>query len=1105
MRTTLRGAALAAALLVTAAPVALAQETTGTIRGQVSNEAGANLPGADVVITHVPSGSVTRTRTNAGGEFNASGLRVGGPFTVTVTSPGLDPETITDLSLSAGQPLRLPVTVRSAAIVVTGTRVQRAYNLSTGPITALNAEAIKNVATVNRDIRDIVRRSPFATIDPTNSRTIEIAGQNGRLNRFSVDGVRFSDTFGLNNGGLPTNRGPVPIDVLEQVQIAVAPYDVAEGDFQGGSINAIVKTGSNAFHGSGFYTYTDDDLTGDRTKSRAVNLTFQSRNYGGYLTGPILKDKLFFTFAYEKLDEGRPIDIGGPGSPSPVPGLTDATIANVIGIAQSRYGFDAGEQFLTTSEGDEKAVGKLAWNITNGQTLTATYIYNNGSNQFQQNQSVSATSPSLGLSSNAYQLGEEVNAGVVQLNSQWNDRFSTEARVVYRDYKRGQTPFGGLGIAQFEVCTDPVNTVGGSLTQCSQGNAAAPGAARLFFGPDISRQANELRVKTWTGELVARLTLGEHAIKGYFQYQKQDVFNLFVQRATGDLQFDSLADFGAGRANRFRFGGAVGGLDPAATYNYGQFSFALQDSWTISDQLTVQLGGRYDLFGSAVAPVLNPFFTNRYGFTNQETYNGRGVFQPRFGFTFKPQQRVVVRGGAGLFAGGTPDVWLSNSFSQTGIQTNQIDITRVPVSAANPTGFNVPGLNPLTQGALVTAIGRAALDNVNGRTVDPLVLNYLQTNTAALATSPVNAIDRGFNIPSVWKVSLSGDYRANLGPLGDNWNLGVDLLFTETNAAADYVDLRLTQCTGTAPDGRPRYTSFGGNPATCAGGLAGTNQDLLLLTNTKGRAYVAVARFDKRFAFGLNVAGSYTFSDVRDRNGTTSATAGSQYANNQFVDPNRAAYGRSIYEIRDQFKFEVGYSHAFYKDYKSRVSFFGEHRSGRPYSLTLNDPTTSGGRSAVFGTVGSGSRYLAYVPNVSAIGADPRVVYDNAATFNALQAFVQSRGLKQGEITGKNTERSPSFFKIDLHVDQEIPAFVGPSRIRLFADVENFGNLLNKNWGQLRQVQFPQNAPIVNVACVASGANPCAQYRYSNFQNPNVVVQTLPSLWQLRIGARVEF
>ena len=496
----------AAATLAPAAtflvPVAAhAQETTSTIRGEVTAN-GAPVTNAQVTVTHVPSGTQSTSTTGDDGTFSASGLRVGGPYTISVTD-GTETREITEIFLQAGQPFRVPVdlTVEEATVVVTGVRGAR--QTSNGPITGLNRTDIEGVASINRDIRDLARRDPFTTIDPTNSRTVEIAGQNGRLNRFSVDGVQLSDDFGLNNGGLPTSRGPVPFDAIEQFAVRVAPFDVSEGDFQGGAINVVLRSGTNDFHGSAFYTFTNENLTGDQSRATPTNptgniaLDFRSEQYGGLIAGPVIPNRLFFMFAYERTNESDPFDDGvGPGFANQVPGITQAQIDNVSNIANTVYNYDTLGLLQNAVEQDEKFIAKFDLNINDDHRASLTLIRNVGTQQFQQN--TFTTSPfALGLQSNGYELAEEINTGVLQVNSRWSDVLSTEFRASYRDYNRDQTPFGGRDFGQFEVCLDAAS--GGVATTCT--------GSRIFFGPDISRQSNDLNTENFSADLTARYSI----------------------------------------------------------------------------------------------------------------------------------------------------------------------------------------------------------------------------------------------------------------------------------------------------------------------------------------------------------------------------------------------------------------------------------------------------------------------------------------------------------------------------------------------------------------------------------------------------------------------
>jgi len=1092
-----------------AAP-AYAQETTASVRGTVASDAGA-IAGANVTLTHEPSGTVFTTTSDANGTFSANGLRIGGPFTVLVEADGFEAAQVTDLNLQGGSPFRLPVVLQEqAAIVVTASALSGALETSTGPITTLGREEIEGVASINRDIRDLARRDPFTTIDLTNSRTIEIAGQNGRLNRFSVDGVQLSDDFGLNNGGLPTSRGPVPFDAIEQFSVKVAPYDVSEGDFQGGAINVLLRSGGNKFRGSAFYAYTDQSLTGTRSRGRDIDLEFDSKQYGGVLSGPIIKDKLFFMIAYEKTQESDPFDSGpvGQGFAQPITGVTEALVNTINTVAQNRYGYDTLGVIRNGIEEDEKLVVKLDWNVTDDHRLSATYIRNVGTQANQRNTSTSTTSPTLGLFSTGYELSEEVNSGVIQLNSTWSDKFSTEVRASYRDYNRGQIPYGAKTLGEISVCTDAISA--GSATSCTDG------VPRIFFGPDQFRHSNALNTDNLSIDVTARLDAGAHQFKALFGYTQTNVNNLFVPNTLGTFYFDSIADFQAGNAGRLIFQNAVPSLNPingAAIFGSSSFTFGLQDDWQVNDQLLLTIGARYDLFANEEKPPLNPNFVARHGFSNRSTFDGRGVLQPRVGFNYEASDRLIISGGVGVFAGGTPDVFLSNSFSNTGQRTNSVTIDR---------NTSLAGCNVSATVANAAAICAAALNNVPLTSIPSVVGQFLATNTAALANSPVNAIDPDLKIARQLRATLSADYEADLGPLGDGWLFGANFLYGNILQAYQWTDIRSIPI-GTLPDGRAR---FGNLPGT-----SGPNQDLLMTNSTRGRSYIAVARFAKEWDFGLGIEGSYTRSDVKDENAITSTTASSLYNNNVFGTPNAAAYGRSIYEIKDQWKFGVNFKREFFGDNETRLSLFGEYRSGRPYSLTTFDSTgtSSSARSVVFGTTGTGSRHLLYIPTLN----DPRVsfgdrvvngavVQTGAQAEAAFNALVTSLGLEgqRGKILPKNSQTSPDFFKIDLSFSQELPLFVGNAKLRLFADVENVLNIIDSDWGALRQVSFPYAAALANVQCLSvvtpNGPTPlanvntaptqsCLQYRYSNVVSPNVDLISRQSLYGVRVGVKVSF
>jgi hypothetical protein len=1094
------------AATTTIATPAFAQETTSSVRGDVVDQNGNPVAGATVVVTHVPSGTRSTQTTDAAGGFNASGLRLGGPFTVEVSADGFEGVTQEIGFLNAGQAQRISVSLAEAGqtIVVTGSRTRSAITLSTGAATVLSARDIAGVANINRDIRNLAARSPLVTLDATNNGAISIAGQNNRFNRFTIDGVAFGDPFGLESGGLVSARGPVPLDAIGEFAVEIAPVDIQQGFFQGGAINAQLISGGNRFTAMGAAFYQNDDLRGRRARNLPPRLgAFDSQIYAAQVTGPIIKDKLFFAVTYERTRESVP----APVQPSQL-GITDAELDLINTTAQTVYNYDTLGVANDIVESDDKLVTKLDWNVADGHRLTATYIWNENSllagetGQGALNQ-IGNGNPTFNLLSNNYTQGAKNHFGMIQSNNQWSDSFSTMLRVSYADYVRLQVPFGGRDFGQFLVCLDPVNPAPpppGAAQNGSAPGVCSPGQQRLQFGPDISRQANELDSQSLNIEFAATLKTGNHTLKLIAERRRQDVRNLFAQRVSGQWLFDNVADFQARRANELVLAVPLrGGIDTVtAEFQNNSWTFGLMDTIDLTDNLTVVAGVRYDLFDSPDRPFFNDFFLQRFGFPNTSTLNGRDLFQPRFGVNWKPTDRLQVRGSAGLFGGGNPLVWISNNFSNPGPTLQNVTIRR----NANGT-FTIPeaGVLGLTNDQ-VQSLGASTLNNVAGGPGVPPAL-FAAVRQAGFAGSPTNALDPNFEAPSQWRFSGSVDYEADLGFMGDGWNFGADVIYSKVNNALEWTDLRSVEQASALPDGRPRYNVL---PAA-----AGENTDMLLTNTDFGESWNIVARFDKRWDSGFFLNGSYTFQDVTDQNPGTSSVAFSNYTNTAFTDPNFAAQGIANYQRDHQFRIVAGYDAELFGENNTRIEFFYNLRSGQRYSHTFQDVTN--GRSSVFGVNGRGARGLLYVPNVSSETADPRVTYA-PGTFAAFQSFVQNSELAgyQGQIVDKNVGKTPWVHKLDLSVRQEVPFVLG-GKLELMADVENLLNLIDKDWGTIRQVGFPYTSPVVNVQCLqtvggaatTTAAQPCAQYRYSNFRAPNEATNINGSLWGVRFGVRVRF
>lgn len=615
---------LGAAVAALALPAAVcAQETTSIIRGSVTDETGTPLAGARVSATHQPSGSVSSTVTDKDGNFQLAGVRVGGPFQVVVRDGTSEVATITDLYASLGGTYDVPIIAgKSGDIVVTASSIRRSGGQSLGPQTRLTADEIGKVASVNRDVRDAIRRDPFVTSDFNNSRAISFAG---------------------------------------------------------GAIDLVLRAGTNDYEGTGYWSINTSGLTGGAIGNNRVVNDFNNQTYGGRLSGPIIKDKLFIMVAAERTTQALPNTTGpaGKGFAASIPNLTRAQITQIQGIAQSVYGYDTGDVIRSLDEKAEKIVTRIDWNITDGQKFILTYVNAYDSLISPQGSSASTSSPSVGLRSNGFLLTELQRSGQIQLNSDWSDSFSTEARFGYTSLRRGQDPLLGRGFGQFSVCLDPsqsLNALGGVNT--TSPTTCTTGAPRVVFGPDINRQVNTQYGDTYNGSFVARLNLGGHSLKFLFDVDRYRNISEILVNGADAFTFDSIADFQNRRAATLTLQRPVSGNISDARYDYliTQFGIGLQDDWTLTPQLKLTYGARFDVFDQGGTIALNTNFVNRNGYANTGTLSGLSVFEPRVGFDWSPTKRISLRGTGGIYQGGTPVVYINNSDANTGALVNTINL-----------------------------------------------------------------------------------------------------------------------------------------------------------------------------------------------------------------------------------------------------------------------------------------------------------------------------------------------------------------------------------------------------------------------------------------------
>lgn len=1075
-RTVLFSAVIFLAFSLTA-PALWAQVNTSGIRGAVVGSDGAPIAGAEVTLVHTPSGNTSTARTNSSGEFAFTGLRVGGPYQVVALAEGYSPQEIIDIFLSAGKNQRVPVRlqqIEGEEITIEGVAPTPR---NTSPRSVFDAQIIDSLPTIGRDPKDIARLTPEVYLDGDAS-AMSIGGNNNRFNSVTIDGIRQDDDFGLNANGYPSQRSPISIAAIEEIAVETTPFDVRYSRFVGGNVNIVTKSGTNEFHGQVLGAFANESLTGSQSEEDELEIDFREARWGLTVGGPIVKDKVHFFVGLEGLAATTPSSVGaaGSGAANEVGSVSQEDLSEVQRIANDVYGFDAGVPSQSLDEDDLKLIAKIDWAINDKHRLSAKYQRTSGNvvrDGFSNDRILS-------LTSNWYDQDETLNAFALKVFSNWTDQLSTEAEFSGKLVANRQNPLNGNEFMEAEIGTEDGGTI--------------------VLGPDVFRHANRLDNDTFHAKIEANYLLGRHLITGGVEYDVLDVFNLFVPFSRGAVEYDSITDFEAQMPSSIFYQNAISNNpdDGAADWGYGVLGFFLQDQFELNPRVTVQAGVRAEVY-QAPTEEINPNenFLARHGFSNTETVNGKFIAQPRLGVTFTPRPRVNLRGGLGLYSGGSPNVWISNSYSNDGVNVDG-EFSNDP----------------------------SVIGGFNGREIPVAMQMALEAGDGN-----VDAIDPDFNIPSTWKAAAGIDYSFDVPQLGDSgkgFALKVDYVYSRVRDGIKWKDLRRNLSiegfenntpVGTLIDGRPFYDNddSDGSQFNSRRGV-----DMLLTNTREGYGHTLSLSINKRMPWGMQLYGAYAYTNNKEISPGTSSRSVSNYGQGAVVDPDNPPLATSNYERRHRVIGAWSLSRPLIADFvgasrrawnvgkpapkawtDTNTSFavFFETRSGQPYSYTFGGNRDDLAR--LFGEEREFSRrnrMLFYVPRGD--GAD-NVVLDgiNRAEF---ARFLRDTGLDEyeGQIVPRNAFRSPWVTRVDLRFSQEIPNPVQGHRAKLVFDVQNVGNLLNSDWGRVEQAGFPYVVRAVDV-----DVNPqTGQYIYSNLNTQDPLrVNVLASVWRLQATLVYDF
>jgi len=1100
MRTLTAGAAaiaLTSAFATVATPV-LAQQTDAGIRGTIVDGNGNPVAGANVTILHTPTGTGDSATSTSNGTFFEGGLRVGGPYTLTIAAPGYEAEVIEGLYLEPGSAERIIINlselVAADEILVIGRNVQQ-IDLNNGAGSAFDRETISNQPSVSRDVIDTLLRDPLVNASGGTGE-ISIGGVNPRLNALALDGVLQGDDFGLSQSIYPTQRAPISLEAIESASVVASDYSVESSGFVGGLVNIVTKSGTNEFSGSGYWFRSGQNFLGEISDGTLVPAPeFKEREWGASISGPIVKDRVFFFLNYEDFSAASPVNFGGNDASIGILD-PDAFYSLLNQRILDATGFDGGGRPPAGSPAAEtrRWLGKIDVNITDDHRLEASYQRTRESNT-----SVSSTS----FSSAFYETPQDLDSYSGALFSDWTDSLSTTLRVGYKDNTRGQNCRAGSSTSELELFE--LNP--GDLDSAFDGliDDALFTDVSIISGCDRFRHANTFSDDRLQIFASADYQLNEHLITFGAEFEDYNAENLFVERASGRFRYDNLAELASGDGVEVSFRRPLDGdVQNAITeFGFSKFSAFLQDEWQLLPTLSFNLGLRYERFFQD-DPAPRADFEALYGRSSANSLDGIDIFLPRFGFQYEPFERTTVSGGFGLFAGGSPQVWVSNAFNPFILEVTQ---------TLDDTAF----------GTVPTSV-QTAFD-----TFDPNTPNS------------IDLIDPDFKIPSQWKGSLrvSQGFDMNLADmfgLPSFFNFGDDYRFTAqylyTNVRNDFIWENVAQTElglpiGVAPDGRPIYSNLE---------VLGVNNAVQLTNTSEGRSHVITAALAKKYEMGFDFDVSYAYQDVDTASSVIGSSRGISLYRSLFTsDRNNPEAITAPFETQHAFNLNFGYENELFRNLRTRFDLFATITSGSVTPVTFNTSSSN----PLFGSPGNGEspfdNDLLYVPTFSGSGStDAAVVFGSGFDLEAFAAFVEDQGLTQGEIVEGGEVRTRWNQLWNFRFQQELPftdfgvSYLEGNRLNLVVDIFNVANLINDRWGVRNDgPRFTAlnvvSADLVSAADVEAngvdgatslGSDPagaCASagdciYRYNTFTERGTTFPDLDdSVYQIRVGIRYDF